>query len=241
MISSSFFMKKPPVVLAVAMFVCVLASCNTVTVKHRYTLSAEYAAANLSNRKFVVLFPPDERIVINNKNDAVNAFGGANVKPESRIRKYYLPLFFGELKSLVSGDSFFLADQYRPGLFPDSIAMKEITLQTGDSGAPTRYALPEKASLQARGLDSAIFIIVERLEFKRNNFHIDYYWDDKSRQSANLEADAVVMIWDYMNDRPVFYGPLSNKVEFTFSMQRKHWEESARLLARKIVRTVKCL
>jgi hypothetical protein len=70
---------------------------------------------------------------------------------------------------------------------------------------------------------------------------MEYYWDYKSRQSANLEADAIVLVWDCKNDRPVFYGPLSQKVEFMLSMQRKHWEESARLLAKRIVQAIKCL
>jgi hypothetical protein len=167
--------------------------------------------------------------------------GGANAKPESRIRKFYFPWFFETLKSLVSNDSFFLLDQYRPGLTLDSLGKKEITLQTGDAGAPVKYLLPEKASLMAHGLDSTVLVIIERIEFKRNNFHMEYYWDYKSRQSANLEADAIVLVWDCKNDRPVFYGPLSQKVEFMLSMQRKHWEESARLLAKRIVQAIKCL
>jgi hypothetical protein len=235
------FNKKLLIAIVIAVSGWFLASCNVSTVRHPYTLNDDYTKANLSDRKFVVILPADDQILISNKDDVIDDLGGANAKPESRIRKYYFPWFFETFKSLVSSDSFFLLDQYRPGLSMDSLGRKDTALQTGEPGVMTRYTLPGKAALQAHGLDSAVFIIVERLEFKRNNFHIDYYWDDKSRQSANLEADAVVMIWDYINDRPVFYGPLSDKVEFTFSMQRKHWEESARLLAKKIVNAAKCL
>lgn len=220
---------------------CLVASCNMSTVKRPYTLAADYATANLSDRKTVVLLPTDDHIVIYNKDDIADDLGGENAKPQSRIRKYYFPLFFETLKSLASTDSFFLLDQYRPGFPPDSLVMKDTILQTGDSAKDFRYALPDNQSLNTHGLDGMVLVIIERIEFKRNDFRMEYSWDIKSRQSANLEADAIVLIWDYKNDRPVFNGPLSAKVEFTFSMQRKHWEESARLLAKKIVKAVKCL
>jgi hypothetical protein len=235
------FNKKLLIAIVIAFSGSMFVSCNMSTIKRPYTLSTDYASANLSDRKVVVMLPADDQIVIANKDDVADDLGGANAKPESRIRKFYFPWFFETLKSLVSNDSFFLLDQYRPGLPLDSLGKKEITLQTGDAGAPVKYLLPEKASLMAHGLDSTVLVIIERIEFKRNNFHMEYYWDYKSRQSANLEADAIVLVWDCKNDRPVFYGPLSQKVEFMLSMQRKHWEESARLLAKRIVQAIKCL
>jgi hypothetical protein len=235
------FNKKILIAVVIAFSGCMLVSCNVSTLKRPYTLSADYASANLSGRTVVVVLPTDKNIVIRNTDDVIDDLGGANARPESRIRKYYFPLFFDSFKSLVSSDSFFLLDQYRPGLLPDSLGQKEIILQTGDKGAPTRYMLPEKASLAAHGLDSAVLIIIERIEFKRNDFYVENYWDLKSRRPASLEAEALVLVWDCKKDAPVFYGPISEKVEFFLSMQRKHWEESARLLAKRIVQAVKCL
>jgi len=240
-ILAKFCNEKSLIVFAVGLLAVLGVSCNVATVKHPYTLTSDYAAADLSGRKFVVLLPTDERITINNKKDVVNDLGGANAKPESRIRKFYFPLFFDELKSLVSSDSFFLLDQYRPGLTEDSLAPKQISLQTGEPALPVSYLLPDKSRLQAHGLDSSVLILVERIEFKRNEFYVENYWDIKSRRSASLEADAIVLIWDYKSDKPVFYGPISEKTEFVLSMQRKHWEESARVLAKKIVQSAKCL
>jgi hypothetical protein len=233
--------KKSLIIFIAGLVTALFVSCNVATAKHPYTLTSDYAAADLSGRKFVVFLPTDERIIINNKKDVVSDLGGANAKPESRIRKYYFPLFFDAFKSLVNSDSFFMLDQFRPGLTPDSLEPKEITLQTGDPGAPVRYMLPDKAALSAHGLDSSVLIIVERIEFKRNEFYVENYWDIKSRRSASLQADATVLIWDAKSDKPVFYGPVSEKTEFVLSMQRKHWEESARVLAKKIVQSAKCL
>jgi hypothetical protein len=233
--------KKNLAVFTSGLLTALCVSCNVATAKHPYTLTSDYAAADLSGRKFVVLLPTDERITINNKKDVVNDLGGANAKPESRIRKFYFPLFFEELKSLVSSDSFFLLDQYRPGLTEDSLAPKQISLQTGEPALSVSYLLPDESQLQAHGLDSSILILIERIEFKRNEFYVENYWDIKSRRSASLEADAIVLIWDCKSDKPVFYGPISEKTEFVLSMQRKHWEESARELAKKIVQSAKCL
>ncbi|MBN1129474.1 MAG: hypothetical protein JXA71_10835, partial [Chitinispirillaceae bacterium] len=103
------------------------------------------------------------------------------------------------------------------------------------------FSIPEKAGMDSAGLDSAVLVTIERLTFRRNNFYVEYYWDDKTKRPANLEVDAVVLIWDYRKDAPVFYGTVLQKVEFQIAMQRKHWDESARNLAKKIVMSAKCL
>jgi hypothetical protein len=219
----------------------ILFSCLSTVIKYPYTLNESYRAVNLSDRKLVVAFPGDDHIIINNKDDITDDFGGVNAKPESRIRKYYFQEFYSTVKSLVSGDSIFIADQYWPGLQWDTISKNVITLKTGGDSIPVRYLVPEKSRMQIEGLDSAVVIFVENIEFKRNALKIEYYWDDRSRKPANLEVKAKVVIWDYRNDVPVFYGILTEQTVFHFGLQRKHWDESAQDLAKKIVLAAKCL
>jgi hypothetical protein len=95
--------------------------------------------------------------------------------------------------------------------------------------------------MQAIGLDSSVVIVFEEIEFKRNKFQIEYYWDDRSRKPANLEVNVKILIWDYKADAPVFYGTVTEKTEFHFGLQRKHWDESAHGLAKKIIMAAKCL
>ena len=215
--------------------------CSMPAIKRPYTLSANYASANLSDRKILVVMPGDRNILINNKDDVIDDYGGANARPEARIRKYYFPEFFQTFKSLASGDSVFLFDALRPDLSWDSLSTGATTLKTGGDSVPVSYAVPPKPRMQAAGLDNAVAVIIETIEFKRNNLYIEYYWDEKSRRPANLEVDAMVLIWDYKADAPVFYGPLSEHIEFHFGLQRKHWDESADALARRIIRAAQCL
>lgn len=238
-------MKKNPFLpftLGAAAFL--LLSCGmAVKVKHPYTLSEQYAAADLSHRKLVVVMPGDSNIVINNKKDVVKNYGGQNASPESRIRKFYYPLFFQTLKTFTSGDSVVLLDDCRPGLVWDTPGARDIVLRSDlDSmESASHYRVPEKARLDTAGLDSAVILIIERLEFRRNNLQIEYYWDDKTRKPAHLQADAKVLIWDFAADAPVFYGTVTERTVFQFGMQRKHWDESAQNLAKKIVVLAKCL
>lgn len=218
-----------------------LLSCFSTVVKYPYTLNENYRTVNLSDRKLIVAFPGDDHIIINNKDDIADDFGGVNAKPESRIRKYYFQEFYSTFKSLVSGDSIFIVDQYRPGLKWDTLCKNEITLKTGGDSIPVCYSVPEKSRMLTEGLDSDVVIFVERIEFKRNNLKIEYYWDDRSRKPANLEVAAKVVVWDYRNDVPVFYGTLTEQTIFHFGLQRKHWDESAHDLAKKIVLAAKCL
>ncbi len=216
-------------------------SCNSAAVKRPYTLNDAYKNVNLSGRKIIVVFPEDARMVINNKDDVFDDFGGINATPESRIRKFYFPELYSTLKSFVSGDSIFLFDGCGGGASWDTLKKKEIELRTDADSAPQRYAVPEKSSLRETGLDSAVFVIMRRIKFTRNNFHIEYYWDDKTRKPANLQVDLSLIVWDYKNDAPVFYGTLTEHTEFHFGLQRKHWDESAHTLAKKIIKTVRCL
>jgi hypothetical protein len=218
-----------------------LFSCFSTVVKYPYTLNENYRSVNLSDRKLVVAFPGDNHIIINNKDDIADDFGGVNAKPESRIRKYYFQEFYSTVKSLVSGDSIFIADQCRPGLQWDTISKNDITLKTGGDSMPVLYSVPAKSRMSIEGLDSTVVIIVDRIEFKRNNLKIEYYWDDRSRKPANLEVTVKVVIWDYKNDVPIFYGILTEQTVFHFGLQRKHWDESAHDLAKKIVLAAKCL
>lgn len=216
-------------------------SCTGTAIKRPYTLDDHYKTANLSARKQVVAFPSDKGIIINNIKDVVKSYGGLNVTPESRIRKFYFSEMFSAMKSFVSGDSMLDLGNYRPGLAWDSLSTKTVTLKTGGDSVPTPYSVPEKAGMTSVGMDSTVVIIIETIEFKRNNFKCEYFWDPKSRVPASLEATAKIMIWDYANDMPVFYGPVSLKTEFQFGLQRKHWDKSAGDLAKKIVIAAKCL
>jgi hypothetical protein len=206
-----------------------------------YTLNEKYKSVNLSEGKLLVVFPSDEHIIINNKEDVTDDFGGVNAKPESRIRKFYFHEIFETLKSLVSGDSIFLFEQYAPDVEWDTFCRNEVTLRTGSDSTGVPYSIPEKSRMEAVGLDSVTVVYFEEIEFKRNKFQIEYYWDDRSRKPANLEVTAKIIIWDYSADMPVFYGTLSQKTEFQFGLQRKHWDESARGLTKKIVMTARCL
>ena len=219
-------------------------SCGTATnIKHPYTLNEKYSGVNLSGRKIVAVLPDDSNIVILNKKDVADDYGGQNASPESRIRKYYFPIFSQTLKNFASGDSFFLLNDYKPGLLWDTLGHKEVILKSDLDSAESdsTYRIPEKAHVQAVGLDSTVVLIIQTIRFKRNNLQVEYYWDDKTRKPANLEADAKVLVWDYAADAPVFYGTITEKVVFQFGMSRKHWDESAYNLAKKIMALAKCL
>ena len=230
-----------PFFITIAAASCVFLSC-TVPVAHRsYTLNQNYATANLSNRKMVVVMPDDAGILIGNKRDVTNDFGGANATPESRIRSDYFPVFVSEFKSLVSSDSIMSLAEVRPDLTSDSIGAREISLKTDTDTLPLAYRAPVKSRMQALGLNDAVAVIVERLSFQRNAFYIEYYWDEKTRRPANLQADARVLIWDCRSETPVFYGTLTSTIDFQFGLQRKHWDESAADLAKRIIVAAKCL
>ena len=236
-----FFRKRYVVFAIIGTTIVALISCNVTHLRYPYTLNEKYNNVNLSDRKMLVVFPTDEHIIINNKDDVIDDFGGMNARPESRIRKFYFPEIFSTVKSFISGDSIFLFDQYRTNVAWDTLSRNEVTLRTGDDSIGVPYSIPEKSRIQAIGLDSAVFIVIEGVECKRNKFQIEYYWDDRSRKPANLEVIAKILIWDYKNDEPVFYGTVSEKTEFHFGLQRKHWDESAHDLAKRIVLAAKCL
>ena len=227
--------------VAISLFPLMFIFCAATQPYRSYTLNENYKSINLSEVKLIVVFPSDEHIVITNKEDVTDDFGGVNAKPESRIRKFYFHEIFEALKSLVSGDSIFQFDQYVPDVEWDTFCRNEVTLRTGSDSTGVPYSIPEKSRMQAVGLDSVAVVYFEEVEFRRNKFQIEYYWDDRSRKPANLEVTAKIIIWDYSADMPVFYGTLSEKTEFQFGLQRKHWDESARGLAKKIVMTARCL
>jgi hypothetical protein len=227
--------------IALAASAAIPVSCTVPAAHRTYTLNPSFAATNLSNRKYVVALPGDAGILINNRADVTDNFGGVNASPESRIRKYYFPEFVKTFKSLVSSDSVVSLTEVRQDLAEDSLGARVITLKTGSDSLPVDYTVPERSRLQALGLDGSIAVLVERIEFKRNPFYIQYYWDEKTRKLANLQADARVLIWDCRSESPVFYGTLTSTVEFQFGLARKHWDESAQELAKKLVMAAKCL
>ena len=217
------------------------ASCNKVVVKRPYTFNEDYKSVNLADRKIILVYPSDDRIVVRNKDDVFDDFGGANTKPESRIRKFYFAEFFTTFKSLISGDSVLLSNARFTDSTWKALPKKEILLKPNTDSAEMRYEIPEKAALDSLGLDSAVFVVMQRIEFKRNNFHVEYYWDDKSRRPANLEVTMNLLLWDYKSNTPIFYGPLTERTEFQFGLQRKHWDESAHALAKKLISAARCL
>jgi hypothetical protein len=226
---------------AVGLLPLLFFSCSATRPNLPYTLNEKYRSVNLSGRKLLVVFPDEKHIIINNKNDIADDFGGMNATPESRIRKFYFPEVFSTLKSLASGDSIFLFDQYCPDAEWDTLCTGEITLRTGSDSTGVPYSVPEKSRMETVGLDSVLLVFFQEVEFVRNKFQIEYYWDDRSRKPANLEVTAKILIWDFTSDEPVFNGFLSEKTEFQFGLQRKHWDESAHSLAKKLVVAARCL
>jgi hypothetical protein len=224
----------------VAAAAAVFLFCSPVVLVRPYMLREEYASANFSNRLLVLALPGEKNIIIENPKDVADDFGGLNASPESRIVKFYLPQFRETFKSLISGDSLVYAGVNHPDFF-DSLEKRTIAVRIENDTDSLVFSIPGKPAMQAAGFDSAVAILVDRFSFKRNNFYFEYYWDDMTKRQANLEAVARVLIWDYRNDAPVFYGVVSQKIEFQFAMQRKHWDESARALAKKIVFSAKCL
>ena len=218
----------------------VFLSCSPGVTIRAYMLREEYTSANFSNRILVLALPGEKNITVENPKDVADDYGGLNATPESRIVKFYLPLFRETFKSLISGDSLLYAGVNHPCFF-DSLEKRIITVRIENDTDSLVFSIPEKPAIRAAGFDSAVVILVDRLGFKRNNFYFEYYWDDRTKRQANLEVSAKVLIWDYRNDAPVFYGVVSQKTDFQFAMQRKHWDESARELAKKIVFSAKCL
>jgi hypothetical protein len=204
-------------------------------------MNENYRDANLSSRPLLVLLPDTKNIVIHNQRDIYDDYGGVNATPESRIKKFYLPLLIESIRENMSGDSLIIADAIQPEIALHKLEISKTVLKTDKDAPGLEYTLPTKLSMQKAGLDSAVLIIVDRLTFSRNELFIEYNWDDKTKRPASLEVNAVIAIWDYKNDSPVFYGTLSQKIEFKMSMSRKHWDESARMLAKKIILNAKCL
>jgi hypothetical protein len=220
----------------VAMVVC---SCMPKVTSQPYTLCENYKSANLSKRVLMLVLPDEKSIIIENSKDVVDDYGGLNAAPSSRIKKFYLPIFRETFQSYISNDSMISADGYRQDFSYGKLSKRQISEKT-DTGS-LNFSIPEQAEMKAAGLDSAVLVLVDRISFKRNNFYVEYYWDDKTKRPANLEANAQVLIWDYKANKPVFYGFITQKIEFQVAMQRKHWDESARALAKKIILTAKCL
>lgn len=214
--------------------------CSPMVTVRPYMLREEYGSANFSNRLLVLALPGEKNITVENPKDVADDFGGLNASPESRIVKFYLPLFRETFTSLISGDSLVCAGVTHPDFF-DSLEKRTVAVRIDNDPDSLAFSVPKKPAMRAAGFDGAVAILVDRLSFKRNNFYFEYYWDDMTKRQANLEAIARVLIWDYTNDAPVFYGVVSQKIEFQFAMQRKHWDESARALAKKIVFSAKCL
>jgi hypothetical protein len=232
---------KNIIVTALCLIGTSLISCSIPKTSLSYTLCENYKNADLSKRPLLLELPGEKSIVIANPKDVISDYGGVNATPESRIEKFYLPIFVESFKSYLSGDSLIVAGGYHTEFsLPDSIK-KQAELKTDKDSLALRFTIPTKPSMQAAGLDSAVLITIDRLIFKRNSFYYEYYWDDKTKQPANLEVQASVAIWDYKNDAPVFYGTITQKIEFQFGMNRKHWDESARALAKKIILSAKCL
>jgi hypothetical protein len=219
----------------------VIAACNPVRTKRPYTLNDRYKTLNLSHRKLIVVFPTEARIIVNNPADVIDDFGGMNAKPEARIGKFYFPEFFKSFKSFASGDSVAEFDQACPGVLWDSLPKRQIDLKTDLDSAEIGYSIPDTSFIREKRLDSAVVVVIQDINFKRNNFHIEYYWDDRTRKPANLEATVRLVIYDYAMNAPIFFGVIREQTEFHFSMKRQHWDESAHALGKKIVMAARCL
>lgn len=179
--------------------------------------------------------------MIKNQRDIIDDYGGLNATPQSRIEKFYLPVFIESVKSNMSGDTLIVADGVRAKLNIRNQSTKQIALKTDQNAPEIKVAIPTKVFMQEAGLDSAVLVIMDHLTFSRNDLYIEYIWDEKTKRPASLEVNAVVVVWDYKNDAPIFYGTVTQKTEFQITMSRKHWDESARTLAKKIIFYSRCL
>jgi hypothetical protein len=218
-----------------------LCTCSLPKVSIPFVMSENYRDANLASRPLVVLLPDTKNIVIHNQRDIYDDYGGVNATPQSRIEKFYLPLFIESIRANMSGDSLIIADAYQPEIALHKLETRKTVLKTDKDAPGLEYTLPTKLSMQSAGLDSAVLIIIDRLTFSRNDLYIEYNWDDKKKRPASLEVNAVVAIWDYKNDSPVFFGTVSQRTEFKLSMNRNHWDESAQMLGKNIILNAKCL
>jgi hypothetical protein len=216
-------------------------SCNVSSVKKNYTLCDSYAKVNLSERRIAVVFPSDNSIVINNKKDVIDDLGGINSPPEKRIRKFYFPEFMNSFRSHISGDSVFDADSVIEDVSFGDLDVREVMLRTSSDSMEQPYHIFKKEDIENIDLQDGVLLIMNEVGFKRNKFKSEYFWDDKTRKSANLEAYMKIILWDYKADAPVFYGTITQHTIFNFNMQRKHWLESARDIAKKIVKDIHCL
>jgi hypothetical protein len=228
-------------VIAISLVAMVVCSCMPRVTVLPYVLCENYTAANLSKRMLMLALPDEQNITIENPQDVFDDYGGMNAAPSSRIKKFYLPIFSETFKSYISGDSMVMTDGYRQDVSYQNLRKRQVIEKIGQDTGSQVFSIPEQSEMMAAGLDSAVLVLIDRITFKRNNFYIEYYWDDKTKRPANLEVNARVLIWDYKNNAPVFYGILTQKIEFPFAMQRKHWDESARELAKKIIFAAKCL
>jgi hypothetical protein len=215
--------------------------CSLPKVSVPVVMNESYKDVNLSSRPLVVLLPDTKNIAIHNQRDIYDDYGGVNATPQSRIEKFYLPTFVESIRENMSGDSLIIADIFRSEIALHKLETKKTVLKTDKDAQGFEYTLPTKLSMQNAGLDSAVLIIIDKLTFSRNELYIEYNWDDKTKRPASLEVNAVVAVWDYKNDLPVFFGTVRQRVEFKIAMSRKHWDESARMLAKNIILRAKCL
>lgn len=220
-------------------FLLFVLSCATVKTPPPYLLMDAYQSKNLSSRIVVLEMPDNADIVINNPKDVVDDYGGMNAPPQSRIQKFYFPLFIETFRDYISGDSLIVPDR-TPGGF-DAENRKSVALQLPHDTAHLRFIIPEKKAMQAAGLDSAVLVRIDRLTFTRNNLYVEYYWDDKTKRPANLQVEARILIWDYQSNTAVFFGAVTQKIEFHIAMKRKHWDASARSISKKVVLSAQCL
>ena len=232
---------KKVVALSIAFPAAMFLSCVATKISQPYVLYEGYQKANLSNRTIVLALPASENIIINNPKDVIDDYGGMNATPESRIRKWYLPIFVHSFRTNMSGDSLIVANSYQAEFSLKGFDKKTTSLTRDLDTLLRRNPIPTKSSMQEAGLDSAVLLQINRLTFKRNNLFYEYYWDNKTKRPANLEVQADILLWDYKNDAPVFYGTITRKIIFKMALNRRQWDESAAELARKILLSVKCL
>ena len=216
-------------------------SCVATKPSPPYTLSEDYVNTDLSNRTLLLALPAPENIIITNSKDVIDDYGGMNATPESRIRKLYLPIFVHSFRANMSGDSLIVVNGFQAEFSLKEFDKKTTTLTMNQDTLLLRDPIPTQSAMQEAGLDSAVLIQIDRLTFKRNNLFYEYYWDNKTKRPANLEVQADILLWDYKNDSPVFYGTITKKIIFKMALNRRQWDESAAELARKILLSVKCL
>jgi hypothetical protein len=223
-----------------------------------YTRNGKYSTYDFKGQKVFIAPIFRGNIFVSNAEDATDDFGG-KLSADELVTRNYLPIFLDTMKKSISGKDVVVMSDSLIRKYEDwtGLASKEVELDVGDRHLLTKFRIPDKTSLEKFGFKDDILIIIEQLAFNRNSVQTGYaggevpitkrvtysYQYDymETKESASLGAKAKVIIWNYRENDGILYGIVPEKTVFRLAMQRKHWDESAASLSKKIIRLAKWL